>query len=69
MLENRAISLYGSERPTFIPYVTGFLTAAFLLVKAAQLIPKNVPENRSLSKSLIILAILLVGLTITPIYA
>ncbi len=66
LLDNRAISLYGSETGTAVPYVIGFLGAAYLILRAALLLPKFVSVNRTLSRWLIVLSGLLAGLTITP---
>jgi hypothetical protein len=66
LLDNRAISMYGSESATAIPYVLGFLGSGYLILKAAISMPKDTRTNQTLSKCLVALSILLVGLTITP---
>lgn len=66
ILDNQAISLYGSQSATAVPYVFGLLGGAYLILKASRSLPKDIPTNQALSKCLVVLAGLLVGITVTP---
>ena len=66
LLDNRAISLYGSEPRTVAPYALGLLGSAYLIFKTSRSLPKDNSTNQALSKCLCILAGLIVGLTATP---
>jgi hypothetical protein len=66
VLKNYALSVYGTQLKTVVPYAVGFVVSAFLVVKTAQTLPKDTLLNRRLSRLLLVLAVLLLGVLLTP---
>ncbi len=66
---NWALSLYGTQVSTFLPFAVGVLLPSYLLYKASFRLNKQRPVNQKLSKILVLLAVLPLGIAITPIRA
>ncbi len=68
ILDNTAISVYGSLPATFAPFVIGLSLVAILFIRAARLLPKTDPTDLMLRRLFIALAVLIFGLAATPLF-
>lgn len=60
------VSYFGTNHATVPAYVIGLLLTGYFLVKAAHALPQHSARFRTLSEILLILAILVVGVCLTP---
>ena len=60
------VSYFGTNPTTVPAYVIGLLLTGYFLVKAAHALPQHAAPFRTLSEILLILAILVVGVCLTP---
>ncbi len=67
VFDNIALSVYGSLPDTILPFAAGMLMVAAILLRAANALPKSNQTNQTLARLFLVLAILLVGLVMTPI--
>ena len=63
---NDGLSYFGTFKTTIIPYSLAFLVDAYFYLKTAAYIKVDIPTFKYLTMSLQIMAVLLVGLLLTP---
>ncbi len=63
---NLGLSFYGTYHTTIIPYTAGMLLAGYYLIKAAHTLPHHTTTLQYLTEALIVLAVLIVGVCLTP---
>lgn len=63
---NLGLSYYGTSRTTIVPYTAGLLLTAYFLIKAGHKLPQDTTTLRYLTEVLIVLAVLVVGVWLTP---
>jgi hypothetical protein len=62
-----ALSVYGSYAPTWIPFVIGMVGVSTLLLLAIRSLPTRAINDRTLSRLLTAIALLTLGVAITPL--
>lgn len=68
LLDNTAMSVYGSIWPTAIPFAIGMLSVAFLFIRAARSLPRASQTDRRLSALFVGFAAIIIGLVCTPLF-
>jgi hypothetical protein len=66
LVDGLGLSYYGTVRATVVPYAAGLLLAGYFMSKAAHALPRGSASLRLLSEALLVLAILAVGVCLTP---
>lgn len=63
---NLGISYYGNHKLTIIPYLLGLLLTSYFIIKAARALPRTSRAFNAMAEALIALALLIIGVLITP---
>lgn len=63
---NLGISYYGNHKLTIIPYLLGLLLTSYFIIKAARALPRMSRTFNALAEALIAIALLIVGVLLTP---
>ncbi len=60
------LSDFGIHERTVVPYVAGLLLTGYFMIKAAHALPQNTRTLKFLTEALFALAVLVVGVSLTP---
>lgn len=63
---NLGISYFGNYKVSLLPYTIGLLSSGYLIIKAGNALPRTDKTFKTLSEALYILAILIIGVCLTP---